>query len=69
MQIYFLSRLCSYLPRVPKLVDGTLCPIVAVPLLFKGTFMRGKFVFGKDLFACECLVKQVCLLGRSGKLD
>ncbi len=23
MQIYFHSRLCSYLPRVPILVDGT----------------------------------------------
>ncbi len=25
MQIYFHSRLCSYLPRVPILVEGTVC--------------------------------------------
>ncbi len=25
MQIYFHSRLCSYLPRVPILVKGTVC--------------------------------------------
>ncbi len=27
MQIYFHSRLCSYLPRVPILVEGTVCDV------------------------------------------
>ncbi len=28
MQIYFHSRPCSYLPRVPILVEGTVCMYV-----------------------------------------
>ncbi len=30
MQIYFHSRLCSYLPRVPILVEGTVCSYIAL---------------------------------------
>ncbi len=30
MQIYFHSRLCSYLPRVPILVEGTVCMYVCM---------------------------------------
>ncbi len=34
MQIYFHSRLCSYLPRVPILVEGTVYDIVINVLHF-----------------------------------
>ncbi len=45
MQIYFHSRLCSYLPRVPILVEGTVyiyfffvktCTSMVNQLLFHG---------------------------------
>ncbi len=34
MQIYFHSRLCSYLPRVPILVEGTVCTWVFYYYIF-----------------------------------
>ncbi len=35
MQIYFHSRLCSYLPRVPILVGGHCKKILTVKFLYK----------------------------------
>ncbi len=42
MQIYFHSRLCSYLSRVPILVEGTVCVTVAARAVVKSTFVESK---------------------------
>ncbi len=34
MQIYFHSRLCSYLPRVPILVEGTVVVAILLSVVF-----------------------------------
>ncbi len=35
MQIYFHSRLCSYLSRVPILVEGTVCSLLQRYIAYK----------------------------------
>ncbi len=40
MQIYFHSRLCSYLPRVPILVEGTVYIYIYIYLRLQTLFLN-----------------------------
>ncbi len=56
MQIYFHSRLCSYLPRVPILVEGTVYIYIYIVVFFSVCFVHCiasyifcyRVVFGKS---------------------
>ncbi len=53
MQIYFHSRLCSYLSRVPILVEGTVYIYIYIYIYKKNTFAvinigNLSFVFDND---------------------
>ncbi len=56
MQIYFHSRLCSYLPRVPILVEGT----VSVNILMLMKFAHFVVLMKKRLpFYCDCTITNI----------
>ncbi len=52
MQIYFHSRLCSYLSRVPILVEGTVCVYIYIYIyVYMCVYM----------YVCMCMYICVCV--------
>ncbi len=62
MQIYFHSRLCSYLPRVPILVGGHCKKILTVKFLYK----NGAKNITKVLLLCKLSIVENTILDTNG---
>ncbi len=65
MQVYFHSRLCSYLPRVPILVEGTvyifLCLQIVILGVKKQCAINQMIVLGFRYYGTNSIFKQFSL--------